>query len=171
MTAMPQLCGGTPCGSTGVCNAMDPSRSQKSTFPLPTPDMRMYEGIQSALSPQGPHAAVIAEISWVLISGATLIFGIVIAIAAYAIFARRERAVRLREAPLIVGGGIIFPVVALSALLIYTVVRAGSLERASGETPIRIEVTGEQWWWRVRRSEEHTSELQSQSNLVCRLLL
>src|SRR2546430_12604166 len=26
-------------------------------------------------------------------------------------------------------------------------------------------------WWRQRRSEEHTSELQSQSNLVCRLLL
>src|SRR6266853_1163831 len=25
--------------------------------------------------------------------------------------------------------------------------------------------------WRLRRSEEHTSELQSQSNLVCRLLL
>src|SRR2546427_1666826 len=25
--------------------------------------------------------------------------------------------------------------------------------------------------WRDRRSEEHTSELQSQSNLVCRLLL
>src|SRR2546430_6902443 len=30
------------------------------------------------------------------------------------------------------------------------------------------------WWWRDEpdpRSEEHTSELQSQSNLVCRLLL
>src|SRR2546427_8454708 len=33
------------------------------------------------------------------------------------------------------------------------------------------------WWhrppsgWRESRSEEHTSELQSQSNLVCRLLL
>src|SRR2546430_4177033 len=26
-------------------------------------------------------------------------------------------------------------------------------------------------WWHVTRSEEHTSELQSQSNLVCRLLL
>src|SRR5688572_32253816 len=25
--------------------------------------------------------------------------------------------------------------------------------------------------WRARRSEEHTSELQSQSNVVCRLLL
>src|SRR2546430_7764216 len=27
------------------------------------------------------------------------------------------------------------------------------------------------WWGRRWRSEEHTSELQSQSNLVCRLLL
>src|SRR2546427_9549128 len=27
------------------------------------------------------------------------------------------------------------------------------------------------WFYRQRRSEEHTSELQSQSNLVCRLLL
>ncbi|MCI3950592.1 MAG: coxB [Burkholderiales bacterium] len=116
--------------------------------------MRVYEGIQSALSPEGPHAAVIAEISWVLIAGATLIFGIVIAIAAYAIFARRENAMRLSEVPLIVGGGIVFPLVVLSALLIYTVVRASSLENASGETPLRIEVTGEQWWWRVRYLDE-----------------
>src|SRR5688572_32414363 len=27
------------------------------------------------------------------------------------------------------------------------------------------------FWQRIKRSEEHTSELQSQSNLVCRLLL
>src|SRR5260370_22671076 len=27
------------------------------------------------------------------------------------------------------------------------------------------------WWARARRSEEHTSELQSHLNLVCRLLL
>src|SRR2546430_13544270 len=26
-------------------------------------------------------------------------------------------------------------------------------------------------WWDWRRSEEHTSEIQSQSNIVCRLLL
>src|SRR2546430_13537904 len=42
----------------------------------------------------------------------------------------------------------------------------------------RVESFGENWrmddeWWRqpIVRSEEHTSELQSQSNLVCRLLL
>src|SRR2546427_5815072 len=32
-------------------------------------------------------------------------------------------------------------------------------------------VTQPKWRWPGRRSEEHTSELQSQSNLVCRLLL
>src|SRR2546430_7927916 len=32
--------------------------------------------------------------------------------------------------------------------------------------------TNHEWWKRLdERSEEHTSELQSQSNLVCRLLL
>src|SRR2546430_13102711 len=33
------------------------------------------------------------------------------------------------------------------------------------------DTTGEQDWVLLARSEEHTSELQSQSNLVCRLLL
>src|SRR2546430_11433218 len=35
----------------------------------------------------------------------------------------------------------------------------------------RARKTGEQHHRRASRSEEHTSELQSQSNLVCRLLL
>src|SRR2546430_12486619 len=33
------------------------------------------------------------------------------------------------------------------------------------------EMRGEAWFRSRKRSEEHTSELQSQSNLVCRLLL
>src|SRR5207249_6644915 len=45
--------------------------------------------------------------------------------------------------------------------------------------PVRCEETVEQWWChdlrqgviREPRSEEHTSELQSRFNLVCRLLL
>lgn len=110
----------------------------------------VLDGIQSALNPQGPHAAVIAEITWVLLAGATVIFVLVVAIAAYAVFGRRQRARRLSETTLIVGGGIIFPLVVLSALLLYTVIRAGALHAESGATPLRIEVTGEQWWWRVR---------------------
>src|SRR5205085_9678536 len=37
--------------------------------------------------------------------------------------------------------------------------------------PIRASATDSRCFWPPDRSEEHTSELQSQSNLVCRLLL
>src|SRR5688572_2138876 len=105
--------------------------------------------MQSALNPQGPEAAIIAEMAWVLIAGAAVVFVATMAIAAYAIFARRERASRLSPKALIVGGGIVFPAVTLGALLLYSLLRASSLAVA-GEGALRIEVTGEQWWWRVR---------------------
>src|SRR5688572_31182476 len=41
--------------------------------------------------------------------------------------------------------------------------------RDSSRNPTVWRVAGREWHW--LRSEEHTSELQSQSNLVCRLLL
>src|SRR2546427_9026060 len=41
--------------------------------------------------------------------------------------------------------------------------------RKRSYAPIRC--SGQSEWGRENRSEEHTSELQSQSNLVCRLLL
>src|SRR5687768_11861746 len=102
--------------------------------------------MQSILSPQGPVAGVIAEMSWVLIVGAAVIFLAVMAIAAYALFGARRK--RLSSSLLIVGGGIVFPALTLSALLVYSLVRAGTLELAAA-APLRIEVTGEQWWWRV----------------------
>src|SRR2546430_12402151 len=42
--------------------------------------------------------------------------------------------------------------------------------RAGAETPVTTASPSPVWGYRGR-SEEHTSELQSQSNLVCRLLL
>src|SRR5688572_32694558 len=46
---------------------------------------------------------------------------------------------------------------------------------APGNTMRFVAAAWPRWWWASRsccsRSEEHTSELQSQSNLVCRLLL
>src|SRR2546430_4155185 len=41
----------------------------------------------------------------------------------------------------------------------------------AGKTPAARTSTSPRWPGPSRRSEEHTSELQSQSNLVCRLLL
>jgi cytochrome c oxidase subunit II len=73
----------------------------------------MFDGIQSALDPQGPQAAVLAEIAWVLFLGAAVIFAAVMALAAWAVW-RRPRWLA-REAA-IVGGGIVFPLIVLAAL-------------------------------------------------------
>ena len=117
--------------------------------------MDALTGVQSALNPQGPHAALIHEISWVLFIGALTIFVVVMAISAYALFAQRDRARKLRETSLIIGGGALFPFVTLSALLVYSLVRANSLSAPPDSSPIRIEVTGEQWWWRVHYLDEN----------------
>src|SRR5688572_31968200 len=46
-----------------------------------------------------------------------------------------------------------------------------AISRTAGNTSSPIRRMQVFWSWCVTRSEEHTSELQSQSNLVCRLLL
>src|SRR5256886_12792942 len=46
-----------------------------------------------------------------------------------------------------------------------------SVDRKSASSTSTSPPTAASHWFRASRSEEHTSELQSQSNLVCRLLL
>src|SRR6266511_3936054 len=46
-----------------------------------------------------------------------------------------------------------------------------SLFRSAGRSRTRPRCSARWWAWTPERSEEHTSELQSRENLVCRLLL
>jgi cytochrome c oxidase subunit 2 len=110
--------------------------------------------MQSALNPAGPTAALIAELAWVLFAGGALIFAGIMALAAYAVFSDKRS--KLSPRALIVGGGIAFPVLVLSALLVYSLVRMSTLQ-AGGEPALRIEVIGEQWWWRVRYPQFETA--------------
>ncbi len=110
--------------------------------------------MQSVLSAHGPDAAIIAEISWVLFIGGAIIFAAVMAIAGYALFGSKREVFSSKK--LIVGGGIVFPVVTLSALLVYSLVRAAALHPEEPDA-LRIEVVGEQWWWRVRYPDFETA--------------
>ena len=47
------------------------------------------------------------------------------------------------------GGGIVFPAVVLCVLLAYSLWRGAALATAGEGAALTIEVTGEQWWWRV----------------------
>ncbi len=104
--------------------------------------------IQSTMVTYGPHAAVTETLSWVMIIGAVLIFLLVMALAALAILAQGRMRGWMTGRKFIIGLGIIFPVVTLTALLTWGL----SISRAlvTGEPPVlRVEVIGERWWWRV----------------------
>lgn len=118
--------------------------------------MPLLDGIQSALNPQGPDAASTAQIAWVLIGAAALIFAAVMALALYAVLGTRERTSRLSARALVVGGGIVFTSLTLFALVVFTLARAGAAGPVA-ENALRIEVTGEQWWWRVRYPQFETA--------------
>ena len=107
--------------------------------------MGLLQGIQSAFAPAGPEADVLVEMAWVLVIGAAAVFALVMALLAWSLAGGR----RLREGAFIIGGGVVFPAVTLAALLVYALVRGEAVQAPANEA-LRIEVTGEQWWWRVR---------------------
>jgi cytochrome c oxidase subunit 2 len=103
--------------------------------------------MQSILSTHGPAAVAIADLAWVLFAGGAAIFLLVLILSVHAIVAPRAW---LASKAFIVGGGIVFPVIVLSALLAY-VFGSGALGPSEAHAaPLKIEVVGEQWWWRVR---------------------
>lgn len=106
--------------------------------------------VQSALLPAGPAAAIIDQIWTVLWVGATAIFVVVMALAAYVLVGRRGRPRPIGGNRLVVGGGLVFPVVALTALLIYTLPVGARLTAPAPPGALRVEVTGRLWWWEVR---------------------
>lgn len=106
--------------------------------------------MQSALTPRGPAAEQIASIAWVLFIGGGALFVLVMALAAWALWVRPERRAWLAQKAFVVVSGIVLPVVLLSALLAYVFASGALTHRTDEPAALRIEVTGEQWWWRVR---------------------
>lgn len=105
----------------------------------------MIGATQSALAPAGPEAAAIAEITGVLVVAGAGIFVVVLVLAALALVARPAW---LAGGRTVVVGGIVFPVVVLSALLAYALGKPARLS-AAAPADLVVEVIGHQWWWRV----------------------
>jgi cytochrome c oxidase subunit 2 len=99
------------------------------------------------LDPAGLAAHTIAGVAWSLFVGSTLIFVGVMALLAVAL---RQRAGKVHPRWWIVGGGLVFPVVVLSTLMVFTAVRSAQLTRAPPANALVIYVTGKMWWWEVR---------------------
>ena len=107
-------------------------------------------GPQSTLDPAGRSAERIAALFWWMISGAAVIWIAMVTLAIYAIHLEREPRSREEGKWLIVGGGVLFPTIVLTALLLYGLSLLPELVAPAPANSLQVAVTGEQWWWRVR---------------------
>lgn len=109
--------------------------------------------MQSTLAPAGPEAAAIAQSWWVMAAAGTLILALVMALGLWAVLRRHRERSGPRPLLLIVGGGLVFPVVALSALLVYGLVLME--HRAERTAALEVQVVAHRWWWEVRYPATH----------------
>jgi cytochrome c oxidase subunit II len=107
-------------------------------------------GPQSALDPAGHEAGHLADLFWLMAIGAVIIWLAVISLAFYSIRSRPEPLSARQAHRLIVWGGAIIPTIVLTALLIYGLIPLPALLAPAPAGSLRIQVSGEQWWWRVR---------------------
>jgi cytochrome c oxidase subunit 2 len=107
-------------------------------------------GIQSTLDPAGREAKSIADLFWLMTAGAVIVWLAMILLTVYAARVRSEARNHRRDRFLIIGGGAIVPTVVLSILLVYGLAPIPRLMAPAPEGSLKIIVSGEQWWWRVR---------------------
>jgi cytochrome c oxidase subunit 2 len=107
-------------------------------------------GPQSTLDPAGVDAERIFRLfSW-MAGGAAVVWMAVMALALWATYAPRGPAAERTGRRLIVLGGAVAPTVILGALVVYGLWLLPILRPESPDEGPIVEVTGEQWWWRVR---------------------
>jgi cytochrome c oxidase subunit 2 len=102
-----------------------------------------------ALDPAGPFAGPINVLSWVLFAMGGAVLAVVLACLFLALFGPRKWRALIGDARLVWIGGLAFPVVVLSALLIYGLSLTNHVDADPKPGEMRVRVTGEMWWWRV----------------------
>ena len=101
------------------------------------------------LDPAGPFAGPVTVLAWVLFAMGAIVLAIVLGVTGVALFGPRRWRARIGHERLVWLGGLAFPVVVLSALLVYGLSLTRDLSAPPLPGEVRVRVTGEMWWWRV----------------------
>lgn len=120
-------------------------------------------GPQSALEPAGREATEVAELFWVMTAGAAVIWTAVMAILLFALLSRRHARGERTASVTVWTGGIIFPVVVLTALLAWSLPLMPAFRNQSSD--LVVEVVGEQYWFRVRYQSPDGSAFETANEL------
>jgi cytochrome c oxidase subunit II len=116
------------------------------------------------LDPAGPNATSVSWLSWILIGMAATVLLVVLAALYLALFGRRDLQARLGGKTMIWVGGIAFPVVVVTGLLIYGLSLTRHLSDPVQGNEVRIRVIGEMWWWRVSYLDRQGREILQDAN-------
>ncbi|WP_216352896.1 c-type cytochrome [Sphingomonas sp. LM7] len=103
----------------------------------------------SIFDPAGPYAGSVTLLSWILIGMAVAVFAVVVVALGIALFGNARLQKRLGGTRLIWIGGVAFPVIVLSVLLVYGLTLTRNLTAPVPADAMRVRITGEMWWWRV----------------------
>lgn len=104
-------------------------------------------GRQSILDPSGTDALSVFDLARVMFIGAVILWLFVGMLFIYVTRVNPYEMSRRTAEMLIVGGGVIFPVLLLGALLVYSLPLMSPQRNADSD--MRVHITAEQWWWRV----------------------
>lgn len=114
-------------------------------------------GAPSTLDPHGRGAGRVALLWWVMLGIAVAIYGLVVLLLGYALFHPREDgSARVRRGgrrfglALIVAGGVLLPIVALSAVLGLSTETLHALSNPDSPSGLTVEVVAHDWWWEIR---------------------
>lgn len=119
-----------------------------------------------ALDPAGPFAGPLNVLSWALFAMGGAVLLVVLIALGLALFGPRRWRARLGGERLVWIGGLAFPVVVLSALLIWGLGLTNHLTEAPEPGEMRVRVTGEMWWWRVAYLDGQGREVFQDANEV-----
>lgn len=106
----------------------------------------MWSTFESA----GRGAAEVAGLLGMMTLGAGVIWVLVTMLALHAMRPNRARWTERAGLRLIAGGGVVLPILVLSALLLIGMRELSRQLMAAPAGAVRVHVSGEQWWWRVR---------------------
>lgn len=118
------------------------------------------------LDPAGPFNTPIVVLSWalfVMAAGVTLVVAIATGLA---LFGGATWKRRLGGKRLVWIGGLAFPLVVLSVLLIWGLTLTSRLSEAPPPGEMRVRVTGEVWWWRVAYLDSQGREAMQDANEI-----
>ncbi|MEZ5234186.1 MAG: cytochrome c oxidase subunit II [Acidimicrobiales bacterium] len=116
-------------------------------------------GEAGAWQPRSRQASIVLWLFWVMLGLAAVVFVLVVALLVRAARAgdpagvagdAGEQAAERRARRLVLGGGVLLPVVVLVPLSIATLTVAASLSHRVGPPALPIEVIGHQYWWEIR---------------------